>query len=251
MCRSRLLIFVFIVLISACTPQEKIVYFQGQIPPSTPDSTYKVRIYPGDILSINIFTINIEAYPYLSMPNEKNFSDNRSPYEKGYVVNEKGQVKLPLIDTVSLNGMTISEAIIEVENRFRAYIKDPIVTIKKLSFKVTLLGEVNKPGVYSVMNEKISLPEALGLAGDLASYGDRERIRIIREEHGTKKDIYVNLTDASSLTNEKYYLHPDDIIYVPPLPKKAYQNTYPSVALITSLITTTVVVLTFIVIASE
>jgi polysaccharide export outer membrane protein len=223
-----------------------LIYFQGAIPVINADSIYKVRLFPGDILSINIFTINAEAYPYLSIPGDRMGADNRSSYEKGYIINGKGEVKLPLVGSVLLKGLTIPEATDTIENKFREFINDPIVTVKKLNFKVTILGEVSKPGTYPVMNEKATLPEVLGMAGDLSQFADRKMLRIIREENNQRKDFFVDLTDAKSLNTETYYIHPDDIIYVQPLPRRAFQNISPSVTLFTSILTTTVVVLTFI-----
>src|SRR4051812_11019240 len=101
---------VLILFLSACTSTKKLIYFQGEIPASSADSAYKVRIYPLDILSINIFTINTEAYPYFSVTSEHGITDNRSPYEKGYVVDDSGFVRLPLIGAVNLSGLLIGEA---------------------------------------------------------------------------------------------------------------------------------------------
>ena len=237
---------VLLVLLSACSSQKKLVYFQGAIPAVSSDSVYKVRIYPLDILAINIFTINAEAYPYFSSTNEKSVTDNRSTYEKGFVVDDSGQVKLPLIGSVNLLGLTLSEARALIDKKYRTYIDDPIITVKKLNFKVTILGEVNRPGTYSIMNEQTTLPEVLGLAGDLGQLADREKLRIIREENGVRKDFFVDLTKSSSLSAESYYIHPNDLIYAQPIKRRAFQNISPSVTLFTSLITTTVVVLTFI-----
>jgi polysaccharide export outer membrane protein len=234
----------------ACTSQKKLIYFQGEIPPLNKDSIYTIRIYPGDMLSINIFTINAEAYPFLSTTNQPG-GDNRSPYEKGYLINEKGEVKLPLVGSVSLMGMTLSEATTLLEKKFQDYIQDPIVTIKKLNFKVTVLGEVNKPGTIPVMDEHVTLPEILGMAGDLTQFADREKLRIIREENGERKDIYVDLTDAKSLTASVYYIHPNDIIYIQAMKRKALQNSYPAVAIFTSIVTSTIVVLTFILVTDK
>jgi polysaccharide export outer membrane protein len=178
---------------------------------------------------------------------DKPVSDNRSPYEKGYVLNDKGEVKLPLIGAVNLAGLTIPAATSLIEEKFKAYISDPIITIKKLNFKVTILGEVNRPGTYQVMNEKATLLEALGLAGDLSTFGDRKSIRIIRTENNVTKDFMVDLTNASSLTTEVYFLHPDDVVYVSPVPRRAFQNISPAVTVFTSILTTAIVVVTFII----
>src|ERR1700733_966708 len=112
--------FLLVVLFfAACTSQKRIIYFQGKIPAINNDSIFKLRIYPGDILSVNIFTINTEAYPYLSAASDKPISDNRSAYEKGYVVNEKGELQFPLIGSVKLSDLTISEATNLLEEKFK------------------------------------------------------------------------------------------------------------------------------------
>ncbi|CAN5517982.1 polysaccharide biosynthesis/export family protein [soil metagenome] len=232
--------------IASCTPQKKLVYFQGQVP-SLKESAYKLKIYPGDILSIYIFAINAEAFPFLPQPGEKSVSDSRSSYERGYVVSETGEVKMPLIGIVNFNGLTIREAADLVELKFKAYMEDPIVAIRKLNFKVTVLGEVNKPGTYPIFNERATLPEVLGLAGDLTGFGNRTNVKIIREENNDSKQFTLDLTSANALSAETYFLHPDDIIYVEPTRKRAFQNVSPTVTVFTSIITTAVLVFTFII----
>jgi polysaccharide export outer membrane protein len=233
-------------LLASCTSQKKFLYFQGEVP-SLKGNTFKLKIYPGDILSIYVFTLNKEAFPFLTMPDEKPVSDSRSPYERGYVVNESGELKMPLIGAVNLNGLTVAEATDLIEKKFSVYMENPIVTIRKLNFKVTILGEVNKPGTYNINNEKVSLPEALGLAGDLTGFGDRTNVKIIREENNDTKQFNVDLTSANSLSADTYFLHPDDIIYISATRKRGFQNIYPAVAVFTSIITTSILVFTFII----
>jgi len=237
---------ILLAFICSCTPQKKLVYFQGKVP-SLKDNAFKLKIYPGDILSIYVFTLNQEAFPFLSQPGEKPLSDSRSTYERGYVVNEKGEVKIPLIGTVNLNGLTLQEGSDLIESKFKLYMEDPIITIRKLNFKVTVLGEVNKPGTYNIFNERATLPEVLGLAGDLTGFGNRTNVRIIREENNDSKEFNVDLTSAAALSAETYFLHPDDIIYVEPTRKRAFQNVSPAVTVFTSIITTAVLVFTFII----
>ena len=145
-----------------------------------------------------------------------------------------------------LHDIIVQALTLKLEKKFMDYIADPIITIKKLNFKVTVLGEVNKPGTYPILNEKATLPEVLGMAGDLSQFANRKTLRIIREENGMRKDFFVDLTDARSLSPESFYLHPDDIVYVQPVPRRAFQNINPSVTIFTSILTSTVVVLTFI-----
>lgn len=247
----RLYLLLSLIFFFGCTSQKNTIYFQGNTPQLQQDANSKLKIYPNDILAINIFTINAEAYPYLTTGIDKSVSDNRTAYEKGFVVNENGELKLPLIGTVNLTGQTIAEAVKTLETKFKTYIDDPIVTIKKLNFKVTILGEVNKPGTYPISNEKATLMEVLGLGGDLSTYGDRKNVHIIRTENNQTKDLYVDLTNPASLTTETYFLHPDDVIYVSPVKRRSYQNVSPTVLVFTSIITTGIVVMTFIIQANK
>ncbi len=248
---QRIILWITIaVLIASCTSQKKYIYFQGEVP-SLKGSDFKLRIYPGDILSIYVFTLNTEAFPFLTQPEEKSVSDSRSPYERGYVVTETGELKMPLIGAVNLNGLTIKEATDLIESKFKVYMEDPIVTIRKLNFKVTVLGEVTRPGTYSINNEKASLPEVLGLAGDLTGYGNRTNVMIIREENNDSKQFTIDLTSAKSLSPETYFLHPDDIVYVSATKKRGFQNIVPAVTVFTSIITTSILVFTFIVASNK
>ncbi len=245
------LLFFFLLFCVACSSQKSVIYFQGATPHIQQDANSKLKVYPGDILGINIFTVNADAYPYLSSGMDRPISDNRSPYEKGFVVDENGEMKLPLIGTTKLSGLTIHECITTLEDKFKVYIDDPIITIKKLNFKVTILGEVNKPGTYPILNEKATLTEVLGLGGDLTQFGDRKNVHIIRTENNITKDLYVDLTNANSLTAEVYFLHPDDVLYISPVKRKAFQNISPSVTVFTSILTTTVVVISFLITSTK
>jgi polysaccharide export outer membrane protein len=242
----NILLFASLSFLFSCTSQKKLVYFQGQVP-SLKENSFKLKIYPGDILSIHVFTLNAEAFPFLSQPGEQPVSDSRSSYERGYVVSEKGDLKIPLIGGVTLTGLSIQEATDLIESKFKVYMEDPIVTIRKLNFKVTVLGEVNKPGTYNIFNERATLPEVLGLAGDLTGFGNRVNVKIIREENNDSKQFTVDLTSSAALSAETYFLHPDDIVYVEPTRKRAFQNVSPAVTVFTSIITTAVLVFTFII----
>lgn len=233
-----------IALMTGCVPQKEVVYFQGTIPALTQSDSFRLQIVEGDILSINVFTTHTEAYPYLSAPADRPASDTRSIYERGYIVRDSGIVTLPLVGNINLNGLSLKDASKKIEREFKNYFDDPIVTVKKLNFKVTVLGEVNKPGLYTVMNERATLPEILGMAGDLTQLADRTNLRLIRSENGAASDFTIDLTNGNSLTAEVYYVHPDDVIYVSPTRKRALQNTSPSIIVFTSILTTVAVLIT-------
>jgi len=207
---------------------------------------FTLTISPNDILSIQVFTINTEAFPGVATTVDKQIIDNRSPYEKGFIVDKFGFVDLPLIGKVNFSGLTMTEARDTLIKRFEYYMDSPIVVIKKLSFKITILGEVNRPGLYYVENEKITLLEGLGLAGDLTIFGSRKDVKLIRRTADGYKEILIDMTTKSILNSEVAYLYPDDVIYVKPISKKGAATISPSVLIVTSILTTLTLVISVI-----
>lgn len=196
----------------------------------------------GDILSVQVYMDNPDAFPGLNTSQDKNFIDNRSAYEKGFTVDGNGFIDLPLIGKVEVKNKTISDAKNAIALAYNKYMENPVVVLKKLSFKITVLGEVNKPGLFYVPNEKLSFLEALGMAGDLTNNADRQQIKLIRQQDGSNKEIIIDLTTQQALQPEFYYVYPDDVIYIKPIKRKALANINPGVAVITSIITTAAVV---------
>jgi len=226
------------------------VYFQGNfnaVNDSAAANYFRLKIIPGDILLVNVFTINPEAFPYFNIASDKQSSDTRSPYEKGYTVSERGTIEMPLVGEVSVLNMTMTEAASAIKQKLLKFMEEPMVTVKNLNFKITVLGEVARPGTFNIFNETVTLPEALGLAGDISAFGNRTALKIIRNNAKTPQVLMVDMTNAQSLTLENYYLQPNDIIYVEPLKRRALQNISPAVTLLTSLLTTTIVILSFII----
>jgi len=231
------------VLSTSCTPQKKVVYLQGgSSSQSSAIKPFEVLINVGDILSVEIFMENPDAFPGLNTSQDRSFTDDRSAYEKGYTVDVNGYIDLPLVGKVLLKDKTIAEAKTALVNAYGRYMENPIVILKKLSFKVTILGEVNKPGLYYIPNERLTFLEALGMAGDLNQYADRTEIKLIRHQNGTTSEVSIDLTSKQPLQQDYYYVYPDDVIYIKPMRRKGLANINPGVAVITSIITTAAVV---------
>lgn len=226
-------------LLLACTPQRKLVYLQGDQDVFSKDaSTFEMKLYPGDILMVQLFTVNPEAFPGLSTATSTpEGNDNRSAYEKGFVLDRNGVVILPYVGGINLNGLSLHDAHDTIVNRFRNFIDDPVVVVKKLSFKVSLLGEFNRPGLYYVPNEQLTLLEALALAGDLNTFADRTHLRILRKTASGTMEIKVDLTSKEAFTGASKFIYPDDVIYAQPTRKKAFTAISPATAVVTSLLT--------------
>lgn len=245
--RYRFFIATLLIALASCTPQKEIVYFQNFDSSSLQASEFELKIFPEDILSVQLFTINPEAMPGLSANFDKGIVDNRTFYEKGFVVDRFGYLDLPLAGKLKVAGLSLSAAKDSITNRFNRFVEDPVVVLKKLSFKITVLGEVNKPGLYYIPNEKITFAEALGMAGDLTNYGDRTDIKIYRKDVDDKvREIKIDLTRPDALIQNRY-VHPDDIIYIKPIKRKALANINPALVVITSVISTTAIVISLII----
>lgn len=233
-----LISFFIIAGLFSCTPQKKLVYLQGDASLLNDTTTFSMPVLPGDILLIQLVTVNPEAFPALGVTGGSNDgNDTRSAYEKGIVVDPSGNLSLPYVGTISTRGMYLHVLHDTIVERFRKFIDDPVVIVKKISFKVSVLGEVNRPGLYYVPNEQLTLAEALSLAGDLNNYADRTALRIIRKTDKGMIELPVDITNKSSMTGNTRYIFPDDIIYAPPTRKKAFTAISPATAVLTSMLT--------------
>jgi len=213
---------------TSCVSPKSIVYFQG-------DSTryitqeiahkYTPTIQPNDILSIVVGSLNTEANEVFNAPNtfttaSTNYSSTSGGARVqplGYLVNSDGSIEIPLIGKVNVGGLRTTDAADTIRIRLLNYLKEPSVIVRNLNFKVSVLGEVARPAVYVIPDEKITLPEILSLAGDLTIYGKRSNVMIIREENGQRQYARVDLTSREIFGSPFYYAHKNDIIYVEPI----------------------------------
>ncbi|WP_138481412.1 polysaccharide biosynthesis/export family protein [Dyadobacter bucti] len=216
--------------ITSCVSPKTIVYFQGdtaRYSSAKITQTYVPVIESNDMLSIVVGSLNQEANAIFNAANEYVTSSTsygnsaRQPF--GYLVDTQGNIELPLVGKIFVQGLTTRVASDTIRARLQLYLKEPSVNIKNINFKVSVLGEVNKPAVYVIPDEKITLPEILSLAGDLTIYGRRSNVMIIREERGERQYIRVDLTSRDIFESPYYYVHKNDVIYVEPV--KARMNT--------------------------
>jgi len=227
----------------SCTPQKKIVYFQNNAGNTNDTSAFEMKLAIGDIITVDLYTINPDAFPGIGISKDRaTIVDNRSAYEKGFTIDKSGKVILPYIGEVMLQGLSVPEARDLITQKFKAFLDEPVIVVKKLSFKVSIVGEVQKPGLYYVPNERITLIEGLALAGDVGNYADRTNVKIIRQTANGSIEIPIDLTDQSSLVGAAKYLYPDDVVYVAPSRKKAFSQISVASGIFTSIVTSLVLI---------
>lgn len=205
--------------LSSCVSPKEFIYFQSETENEDAKSdsistSYEAVIQKGDILSVKISSLSPEASSFFN-PYEDSFREI-DVISEGYLVDANGTIELPVIGEIILENLTINQAKETIKNKLTTYLKNPTVRIRFKNFRISVLGEVARPSVYSIQNDKITLPEALGLAGDLTIYGNRKNVLIIREINGTREFARVNLKSRELFNSSYYYLRSNDIVYVEP-----------------------------------
>ena len=233
---SAALVCAAIVILGSCGSSKEVAYFQNSDSVDLTKSKflYDARIMPKDILTITVSTTDDEAaLPFnLTVPTPYT-ANQRSTYSQAmlqsYLVDNDGNIDFPKIGTVKLGGLTKSEAEKLIQEKIKPYmseLENPIVTVRMSNYKISVLGEVQRPGMYNVSNEKITILEALAQAGDLTIYGIRTNVKLIREDGTGEKTIHVlNLNDANIINSPYYYLQQNDIVYVEPNKVKAQNSS--------------------------
>lgn len=214
-----------LLMLGSCADTKKVTYFnnieEGIITSSS--ANLEPVIQKSDILSITVTSPNPEATvmfnaPNMALPNSTSAQAGNFAPAAGYLVNQDGYVEFPSLGKIMAAGLTKQRLKEEITSQLlnKKLLVDPIVTVRYLNYRVTVLGEVAKPTVVTVPNEKISILEAIGLAGDLTIYGKRENVLLIREEKGTKIVKRINLNSSDIISSPYYYLKSNDVIYVEP-----------------------------------
>lgn len=209
---------------SSCVNTKKAIYFRDQRDGTIRSSTAfpETVIQTSDILSIQVSSLNQDASSAFNVANKEDISATTLSGSRnetaGYLVSPEGYITFPILGQIRAAGLTKAELTdtITKELADRKLLVDPIVSIRMLNFKVTVLGEVGHPSVIPVPSEKISLLEALGLAGDLTINARRDNVMIIREAAGRKIIKRINLNSSELFTSPYYYLQTNDVVYVEP-----------------------------------
>jgi polysaccharide export outer membrane protein len=223
---QKTLFLLFLAFFFSCKPREELVYYQNidSLKSSEKTNTYEIKIQPDDLLLIIVsaedaesaFSFNLSS---ISLPNSiggVNTAFRGQEVMQYYLVDADGYLDFPVLGRVKVGGQTRSEVIQFLKTNISKYIKNPIINLRLLNFKVSVQGEVTQPGTYNINSERITLIEALSMAKDLTIYGKRDSILIIRELNGVKSYNRVDITKSDFINSPFYYLAQNDVVYVEP-----------------------------------
>jgi polysaccharide export outer membrane protein len=232
--KVKLLFLVTASFLVACQSTKNVTYFQdisalGQSELTTSTKYIEPVIQSDDILSISVFTIdpttnmvvNQAASQAISTTSGSISTLAATPPTSGFLVDKNGEIDLSIIGKVKVIGLTTSQARDLIKDRASVVYTNPNVQVRFANFKVTILGEVTRPASYVIPNEKVTVLDALGLAGDLTIFGKRENVILIRENAGKKEFARLNLNSKEIFNNPYFYLKQNDVLYIEPNKGKA------------------------------
>ena len=221
-------------LLVACQSYKKVPYFQDAEVVNgveRQESLYDAKIIPKDLLTIVVSCTNPElAIPFnLTVASSASLTASTSSYVttqpilQPYLVDNDGNINFPVLGELKLGGLTKREAERLIIDKLKPYMKEiPIVTVRMVNYKISVIGEVTRPGTFTISNEKVNLLEALAMAGDMTVYGLRDNVKLIREgANGKQQIVTLNLNNAETILSPYYWLQQNDIVYVTPNKAKA------------------------------
>ncbi|MBN1157868.1 MAG: polysaccharide biosynthesis/export family protein [Bacteroidales bacterium] len=242
------------VLFVSCTAHRQLVYlenletaaYENYFPKNRPE----YRIQTRDILYIKVYSLNEEMSDLINQTlgtyQQNLFQNETSLFINGYTVSDSGYIEIPVLGRIQVEDRTVNEAINAIRARANQYLKDATVIVKLISFKFSVIGEVNRPGTYNNYNSQLTVLEAISMAGDITDYGNRKKVLVLRPTEKGTTTFRLDLTNSNILTSDGFFLLPNDIVYVEPIQSKSFRINTPAFSLILTSISTLILVLNFV-----
>lgn len=240
---TPIVVATMILMLGSCASTKKVAYFQNinEVSLEGSKGLFDAKIMPKDMLTITVSTTDPKAATPFNLTISGTLAvtgtlSTGANSLQTYLVDNDGEILYPVIGKINVSGMTVRQCEEFITAKIKPYLsssENPVVTVRMSSYRVSVIGEVTRPGVISVASEKMSVLEALAQAGDLTIYGKRDNVMLIREDATGQKSVHIlDLNDANIINSPYYYLQQNDIIYVEPNKVKA-QNA--SVGQVTTL----------------
>lgn len=243
------LVFLELFNLTSCGSKKDIVYFQNAKDFETivDTDTFTPRFKVNDIISIYVSALDLNAVKPFNLVKG---SEQGSNFEYvDYLIDIEGNIDFPVLGKIKLIGLTVEEAKELLKEKLSIYLDSPIINMRITNFRVTVLGEVTRPGTYFISGERATILECIGLAGDLTIKGQRKNVMVIRDFNGTKTYTRVDLTNKELFNSPVYYLTQNDVVYVEPNKSAVSNSNFDSristaISIASILITSTVILLT-------
>jgi polysaccharide biosynthesis/export protein len=245
---------VVLFLLPSCYSNKRLVYLQdkdfNEVKSMVVENSKSLyRLQPNDILSVQIKSsaeteisniFNVGSIQNAIMASPGNF------FLEGYSVDNTGKITLPVLGELPVKGLSLDEVQALIQTHADKFLKNATVLVKLTSFKITILGEVKSPGHYFIYNNQATILEALGMAGDLTPYGNRKGVKLIRQVPAGSEVVMLDLTNASLLESDFFYMYPGDVLYVEPLRARTKRSNFEILSLVFSAVTTAVLIMSYI-----
>ncbi len=213
-------VFILLIAISlfSCRSKKEVIYLQGadNYSGSSENVNYEATIQPDDLIQIMVSSQNVEASEPFNKKIEPNTGNNNNNNVRGYLVDKEGFIEFPFLGKLKAAGYKRSEFVEMLREKLKPYLSDAQIDLRILNFSISVLGEVNSPGVITSTGDRLTILEAISQSGDLTIQGLRKNILIMRDEQGKKSFARVDLTDAKIVDSPYYYLKQNDVVYVEP-----------------------------------
>ncbi|MBW8359980.1 MAG: polysaccharide export protein [Weeksellaceae bacterium] len=220
-------LLIFLAL-GSCKPKENMVYMETDRTLAEQQVQQAVfegsRLQSGDLLDIKVTAFdeyavrpfNLHSMNQVTATGEGGNTSSTQTAPPGYLVDNEGYIFFPVLGKIFVKGMTMAQLRADLEQRLLQYLSDPLVSIRQLNFNVTVLGEVKNPGQYTSASDKVTVLQALGMAGDMTDYGDRTKVKLIRHADGVDQTHIIDFTDKNITASPYYYMQQNDVLYIEP-----------------------------------
>lgn len=258
MIRSLCFVLGLVAVLSSCTTKKQLTYLNNLDRESNDSQFFEKKIphytiQNNDILYIKIASLNQEVNRLFNPPSEGSgssshymYRDDASLYLHGYVVDSEGYIELPVIGKLKVSGQSVSDVKEVVQQHVLRYFNEALVTVRLMSFKISVLGEVSRPGSYHNYNDQVTVLEAISMAGDITDYGDRQEVLVLRPSMEGTTTFRIDLTDKKLLVSDAFFLMPNDVVIVEPIRSKSFKMNIPNISLLLSGISSLILVINFI-----
>jgi len=233
------LVFAGILLLASCVSNKQVQYLQKEdvnarnltkdsIVRSYAIDTFHYKIQTNDLLSVRFASLTPKEYDFFASPGNSQVTNmgGINALVIGELVDEQGMIPFPVVGKVKVSGLTVFQTQEKLQTIAAQYIESPIVKVRLINYRITLLGEVNLEGSITLSNNRVSMLEAIGLAGGLGELADRSNVKLIRQ-HGSQTEVqYLNLLDENFFKSPYYYVYQNDILIVPPVKQRPFRKYF-------------------------